>query len=69
MNRQIYYYHADRSVSFHRGGRNWGYERVTTSSRLRLVETVNKLAEAGRVEIRLSLSGWAVFEVSNDSKA
>ena len=63
MNRKIFYFHTDDSVSIHRGERRRSHERLTLSSRIRLANCVNSMVEAGRVKVRLSLVGWAAFEV------
>ena len=64
MNRQIFYYHTDDSASIHRGQRKRSHERLTLGSRVRLANFINKMSQAGRVELRLSLVGWAAFEVT-----
>lgn len=63
MNRQIFYFHTDDSCSIHRGERRRSHERMTLSSQTRLTNCVNKMVEGGRVKVRLSLVGWAAFEV------
>ena len=62
MSKQIYYFHTDGSCSIHRGLRRRNYERMTLSSRVRLTNCVNQMSQAGRVQVRLSLVGWAAFE-------
>ena len=64
MNRKIFYFHTDDSVSIHRGERRRNHERLTLSSRVRLTNCINQMSQAGKVELRLSLVGWAAFEVA-----